>query len=69
MQKCPDKNAKISFALKSVLKEEIKNIHNLTDLHNGMMPDVIKGAKVQQPVSIQSNQPTTDGFKKKVKIN
>lgn len=33
-----------------------------------MMPDIVKEARVQQP-NLQSNQPTTDGFKKKVKIN
>ena len=63
--KCPDKNAKISFTIKSVLREEIKNVPSMGGLGNGMMPDIVKN----QQVIGQGNMPTTDGFKKKVKIN
>lgn len=64
LQKCPDRNAKISFTIRVLLKEEIKSLHNLSNLGKGLMPDMMMGIKPQQV-----NQPTNDGFKKKVKIN
>jgi hypothetical protein len=60
LQKCPDRNAKLSFTLKAILREEVKS--NVGQNYvSGMMPDIVGGAK-------QQNQPTSDGFKKKVKL-
>lgn len=66
LQKCPDKNAKVSFTIKTILKEEVKNPHSQTTFTAGLMPDIVLGVKPQSQVP--SPAPTNDGFKKKVKI-
>lgn len=65
LQKCPDKNAKLSFTVKTILREEVKGNTGQPNYVSGMMPDIVGGIK-QQPQPL--NTPTNDGFKKKVKI-
>jgi hypothetical protein len=45
LQKCPDRKSNISFTIKVILKEELKN--NSNRFVTGLMPDIVGGVQHQ----------------------